>query len=246
MVRALGRVRYVKLGYNKGVSARNDGMMRARGEYVIFIDDDSFIEPPEFPDLFASCFEADPALGVVTARPIDMRTRRTDRAIFPHTDKTRDPAQAFKTFRFQGTGVAMLRELRDTVGPLSEDIFYGMEEIEYAYRVIEAGYHILYFPSVRTWERNDPGGRPSRRRAEEMRLANKYIISFLYMPLVYLIPNLLLFTAYVVYLNRGRINCLASARTFVSWLLKKGRRRRRPIGARAQAYIRACGGQIWK
>src|SRR5688572_13206241 len=34
------RWQYIKLGYNKGVSARNDGANAARGSYMIFVDDD--------------------------------------------------------------------------------------------------------------------------------------------------------------------------------------------------------------
>ena len=39
------RWQYVKLGYNKGVSARNDGANAARGSYMVFVDDDAFLNP---------------------------------------------------------------------------------------------------------------------------------------------------------------------------------------------------------
>src|SRR5438067_4935702 len=32
--------RYVKIGRNKGVSARNDGAAAAGGDYILFVDDD--------------------------------------------------------------------------------------------------------------------------------------------------------------------------------------------------------------
>src|SRR4051812_47014608 len=45
--------RYLRSGTNKGVTARNDGIDVARGEYVILLDDDVFIETPDFLDRFA-------------------------------------------------------------------------------------------------------------------------------------------------------------------------------------------------
>src|SRR5262245_23662844 len=36
------RWQYVKLGYNKGVSARNDGARASRATFILFIDDDTF------------------------------------------------------------------------------------------------------------------------------------------------------------------------------------------------------------
>ena len=128
---------------------------------------------------------------------------------------------------------------------MSEDFFYGLEEIDYAYRVIEAGYELAYEPSIWVVEHNDPGGRRARRDVEEMRLTNKMIISWKFMPALFLPLNILVFSGYVFVLNRGRINPLRSFWNFVAWV-RRNPGRRRPIGRLSQAYIRACGGHVWK
>ena len=176
------RWQYVKIGFNKGVSARNDGANAARGAYMLFVDDDAFLNPEGVLDRYEAAFAANPNVAIVTARHIDHDTGDTPRASFPHTDKSLPKDRPFKTFRFQGNGFAMRRSAFEKIGPMSEDFFYGLEEIDYAYRVVDAGYEIYYEPGCWVVEHNDPGGRKPRKEVEEMRLTNKLIISFKYLP----------------------------------------------------------------
>ncbi len=239
------RWQYVKLGYNKGVSARNDGANAARGSYTIFVDDDAFLNPEGVLDRYEAAFEANPNVAIVTARHIDHATGVTPRASFPHTDKSLPQDRPFKTFRFQGNGFAMRRSAFDRIGPMSEEFFYGLEEIDYAYRVVDAGYEIYYEPACWVVEHNDPGGRKPKKEVEEMRLTNKLIISFKYLPAIYLPLNFVLFSAYVFYLNRGQINVFRSFGNFLKWA-REHPGRRKPIGQLAIAYIESCGGAVWK
>jgi GT2 family glycosyltransferase len=239
------RWRYVKLGFNKGVSARNDGANTALGTYMIFVDDDAFLNPEGVLDRYEQAFAGNPNAAIVTARHIDHATGDTPRASFPHTDKSLPKDRPFKTFRFQGNGFALRRSAFEKVGPMSEDFFYGLEEIDYAYRVVDAGYEIYYEPACWVVEHNDPGGRKPRKDVEEMRLTNKLIISFKYLPAIYLPLNFLMFSAYVFYLNRGRINVFRSFGNFLKWAREHGNRRK-PLGRPAIAYIESCGGAVWK
>src|SRR5271170_600976 len=202
----LGVVRYVKLGENRGVAARNEGARRARGDILVFNDDDVFVEPPDFLDRFAVAFESDAALGLACARTVMVESGETPRAYFPHTNKSLPKDRAFKTFRFQANAFAIRRDTYAKVGLMAEDFFYGLEEIDYAYRVIKAGFEILHLPEVRAMEANDPGGRAPEPAVQRMRLANKFKISYMHMPLLPLMINVPLFALYVLVLNRGRVN----------------------------------------
>ncbi len=244
-LKRIARPIYLKLGRNKGVAARNDGALAGTGSLIVFVDDDAFLNPDDALSVFERAFAAAPDLGIVTARHIDAASGDTPRASFPHTDKSRRKDVGFRTFRFQGNGFAMRRSVFERVGPMSEDYFYGLEEIDYAYRVIEAGYELSYEPAAWVIEHNDPGGRRPRRAVEQMRLTNKLIISWKHLPARYLALNIVLFSAYVFVLNRGRLNPLSSMAAWIAWV-KRNPGRRRPIGPSAQSYIRACGGHVWK
>lgn len=236
---------YVKLGRNKGVPARNDGARAASGRFIVFVDDDAFLNPVGAFDIYEAAFNEHAKVAIVTARHRDADTGETPRASFPHTDKSLPKDKPFKTFRFQGNGFAMRRDAFDAVGPMSDEYFYGLEEIDYAFRVVDAGYEIWYEPRAWVFEHNDPGGRKPRREVEEMRLTNKLIITWKYLPLIYVPMNMALYSAYVTYLNRGRINVFKSIWNFMNWA-RKHPGRRKPIGAHALRYIEACGGQAWK
>jgi GT2 family glycosyltransferase len=245
MLSSLPCSKYVKLSFNKGVAARNDGAAAATGRLIVFVDDDALLNPLNALALYERTFEDHPKAAIVTARHIDAKTGRTPREAFPHTDKSLAQDRSFKTFRFQGNGFAIRRDAFSAIGSMSEDYFYGLEEIDYAYRVIQAGFEIVYQPSIWIEEHNDPGGRLPARAVEEMRLTNKMIISWKYMPLMYLPLNLVGFSLYVFVLNRGRINVGRSFWNFAAWI-KQNPGRRSPIGLGAISYIRACGGQVWK
>jgi GT2 family glycosyltransferase len=245
MTASLAQRQYIKLGFNKGVAARNDGAAAAKGGLIVFVDDDALLNPSSALAVYERTFNEYPRAAIVTARHIDVKTGSTPREAFPHTDKTLPQDISFKTFRFQGNGFAMRRDAFQSIGRMSDDYFYGLEEIDYAYRVIEAGFEIIYQPEIWIVEHNDPGGRLPARAVQEMRLTNKMIISWKYMPGLYLPINLIAFSLYVFALNRGRINIGRSVWNFLKWV-KDNPRRRSPIGVSSVGYIRACGGQVWK
>jgi hypothetical protein len=58
--------------------------------------------------------------------------------------------------------------------------------------------------------------------------------------------DFVVFTSFLFVLERGRLGVPEAVGRFLRWLGRPGRPRRRPIGPREQAYIRACGGTIWR
>jgi len=236
---------YIKLGLNKGVPARNDGAGVARGRFIVFVDDDAFLNPVGAFDVYEAAFAENPRVAIVTARHRDADTGETPRASFPHTNKSLPKDKPFKTFRFQGNGFAMRRDAFTAIGPMSDEYFYGLEEIDYAFRVVDAGYEIFYEPRCWVFEHNDPGGRKPTREVQEMRLTNKLIITYKYLPFRYVPFNMTLFAAYITYLNRGRINAPKAIWKFIVWAFRHPGRRR-PISPHAIHYIQSCGGHAWK
>jgi GT2 family glycosyltransferase len=238
--------RHLWSGGNRGVVARNDGFDAARGEITVLFDDDVLIETPDFLDRFGQRFAADPLLGAVTiAKHVRGATgRRVD--LIPHTDKRIDLTRPFPTFRFVGGCVGFRTATLREVGGFLPDFFYGLEEIELSYRIIDGGWRILYDPAIRAEELEHPAGRRPKRDVQTDRLANKYIISFLRMPSPQVLLNMVLFTPYLMFFARGEVSVPGAIGQFLRWLGKPGRLRRKPISRAAAAYIRECGGSVWR
>lgn len=237
---------WMRIGFNKGVVARNDGMAAARGDFIILVDDDCFVQTPDFLDQFSLAYARDPRIGAVTTRKLISQTMAVRRDLIPHTDKGVDLLQPFFTFRVVGGVMSFRKAMFDEVGGFSAEFFYGLEEIEYAYRIVEAGWKIFYTPAIVSLELEHEGGRRPAAEVTTNRLTNKYIISYLHMPFPYILFNYLLFTPYTVLFYRGQTSVPKAMLAFARWLGRRDRPRRHPIGRAAQAYIRACGGTLWR
>ncbi len=233
-------------GINKGVVGRNVGIDAARGEYVLIVDDDVFMETDDYLSTFERLFEAEPDVGVITIRKhVRGETgRRVD--LIPHTRKNVDLDSSFLTFRFVGGCVGFRREALRQVGGFFPDFFYGIEEVELAYRMINGGWKIRYSPVISVEELEHPAGRKPTRESQTDRLTNKYIMTWIHMPFPEILINYALFTPYIAYRVRGQIRIGAAVVRFIKWLARRNRPRRSPLSLAARTYIRACGGSVWR
>lgn len=233
-------------GVNKGVVARNIGFEAARGDIVVLLDDDVFIDTPAFLDLFAGRFDGDARLGVVSIRKYVRGDTRRRVDLIPHTDKSIDLTKPFPTFRFVGGCVGFRAATLADTGGFLPDFFYGLEEIELSYRIIDRGWTILYDPAIVCEELEAPAGRRPTRVVQTDRLANKFIISFLRMPQPWVWLNMIAFTPYAFFFARGQVDVVGAIRQFAAWLRTPGRPPRKAIGSDAVRYIRSCGGAVWR
>jgi GT2 family glycosyltransferase len=238
--------RLIGEGSNKGVVARNDGFAAARGQIIVLLDDDVFVETPDFLDRFAMLFDGDARLGAVTIRKHVRGETRRRVDLIPHTDKSVDLERSFDTFRFVGGCVGFRAAALSEVGGFLPDFFYGLEEIELSYRLIDGQWKITYTPDIVAEELEHPAGRRPMRQVQTDRLANKYIITFLRMPFPWIVVNYMLFTPYLVFFARGDVNVMGAIKQFLQWLARADRPRRKPIAPAAVRYIQSCGGAVWR
>ncbi|MDR6788488.1 GT2 family glycosyltransferase [Sphingomonas sp. BE138] len=238
--------RYLHSGENKGVRARNDGFDAATGAYIVLLDDDVLVETPAMLDLFAARFDEDERLGAITVRKHVRGETRRRVDLIPHTAKDVDLTQTFLTFRFVGGCVAFRAACLREVGGFLPDFFYGLEEIELSYRIIDAGWRIRYDPAVACEELEHPAGRDAKKRVQTQRLANKYIISYLRMPFPEVLVNAALFTPYLLMRQRGQASVVGAVKQFLAWRARSDRPPRKAISRATADYIRQCGGSVWR
>jgi Predicted glycosyltransferases len=174
----------ITLAENRGVTGgRNVGIKQARGDILIFLDDDSLLEGDMgVYDQLLTSFDDDARLGAVAFRIWLRKIGVSDPIEFPHTDKNLSRENEFETFRFIGAGHALRRSALDEVGIYPESFFYGMEEFELSFRLMKAGYRIVFDPRFTVTHMKAESGRLVRKDVIERMYANKLFIAWRHLP----------------------------------------------------------------
>jgi GT2 family glycosyltransferase len=156
MVRArFPRVRIIALGYNSGVThGRNAGIKIARGEVLIFIDDDAVVKDNELVTKVVELFEMRPRMA---ALGFQERTYQPPHDLVQWHYRGRPEAlwseRGFEAAYYPGAGHALRVSALREVGVYPENFFYSTEEKDLTFRLINAEYQIWYTPSVQVFHK---------------------------------------------------------------------------------------------
>ena len=155
---------------NRGVApGRNQGMRFTQGEYIILLDDDTFVPPAAF-DSLLGYMDAHPEVGVCGPRLIDgqghlqltcrlfptLGEKIARQLPFAFARRMRRAAELAEwdhhTIRevdyMIGACQVIRRTALATVGLLDERIFYGPEDVDLCLRLRQAGWKVVYNPEA--------------------------------------------------------------------------------------------------
>lgn len=167
---AFPEVEVVRLGENRGAAARNEGVRRATTPFVAFADDDSFWTEGSLARA-AALFDADPRLGLLTAKVLVGPSGRVDpisvaQAAAPIGTPPGAPGPS--VLGFLSCAVVVRREAFLGVGGFEPRLFVYGEEALLAMDLAAAGWRLCYHPSLVVRHHPLPAGRDggARRRIE--------------------------------------------------------------------------------
>ncbi|MGW3179166.1 glycosyltransferase family 2 protein [Kitasatospora sp. NPDC001119] len=137
----------VELPENLGIpGGRNAGVERLRElggtDVLVVLDDDGLLPRADTFRLVREAFEQDPQLGIVSFRIAD-ETGFTQRRHVPRLGAS-DPMRSGPVTTFLGGGHAIRMSVIDQVGLFPGAFFYAHEETDFAWRALDAGWHIDY------------------------------------------------------------------------------------------------------
>lgn len=148
----------VRLAENRGATGgRNVGIEIARGEFILCLDSDASPECGALRTIVKK-FRSDPLIGVVNSKVVNAATRDFDSvAGWAYSEKQKAKSgEEFFSHNFSETGCAIRKEALEKAGLFWERLFFGREGEELALRILDAGYKILYCPSVVVLHRASP------------------------------------------------------------------------------------------
>jgi len=152
--------------------AVNQGIRVATGQYILLLNPDTQIIADALKQLH-QVFESDPDIGVTAPQLLnpDGSIQASCRRFPKHRDVIFNMTGLFKLFRYnrffngwkmgdfdhqslrdvdqpQGAALFTSREVLETVGPLDESFPMFFNDVDWCYRVKQAGYRIVYVPAA--------------------------------------------------------------------------------------------------
>lgn len=180
--------------------ARNVGYREASGDVVVTIDDDAEFQHENVLEELVSAFEADPDLGIVAFRIENAQTGEVE--TLPRRRKDRSPEESFEACYFIGAGNAIRSSVFEVVGYYPHSFRYGAEELDLAYRALDAGFAIRYLPEASVIHKESPEGRFADSTVRQYLVENRLRFVVRNLPWRYAIPYMTIWTLYGLYLSK--------------------------------------------
>lgn len=184
-------IKYIDSPQNLGVSkGRNFALQFTDAPILVLLDDDAELERKDSLIQIAKAFSQPGKdgrrIGIISFLVRYFENRQIQKNAFAHKqfDKYKDQSFFF-TYYYAGGAHAILREVLDQTGSYPQDFFYGMEEYDFSYRMLEKGWSIAFTDSVVMLHKESPLGRTTKAEKWQMMWVNKSKVAFRYLPIKY-------------------------------------------------------------
>ncbi|XOV68129.1 MAG: glycosyltransferase family 2 protein [Fluviicola sp.] len=231
---------YVNDGVNLGVSGgRNVGIKHSTGKYVVFIDDDAVFAEKDIIGKIDQRFTKDPSLGVIGFAVYNFYTNEPDHPV--KKSKFMDQDEFYNNI-FWGCGFVVPRSVFDELGNFEAAFFYGMEEYDLAYRVMDSGRKIWFTKKISVLHKVSTAGRERNVVKHSRMFVNKCILAHRYLPWYYVVTHFIMWSGFFLVKSRG---------SFITYFKSIGRLRKAmktntkaKLKKETLSYIRSVAGRL--
>ena len=152
------QVNFVRLEKNVGIAGYNIGMKKARGEYVVLLDSDSFPDESAI-ERMVKIFESDSKVGAVAFDVHNLIVESRESGV--GSQKSLDLFKCKDVYGYNGAGVGIRKECLEKAGYLFEPYFLYFNEQDHAFRILQAGYKIKFHPEIIAYHKTSTTSRVS-------------------------------------------------------------------------------------
>lgn len=242
-------IKYTAHSKNLGVAGgRNFLIKKAQFPLLLVLDDDVIFESSDAFEKISSLFSKPQFLenntAVITLNIFYFDTKERQRNALPHKyyEEFKDK-DWFLTYYFTGAAHLMKKELFSKTGFYPEDFFYGMEEYDLSYRIIDAGYSLGYDNSVTIFHKESPGGRVPNKEKLAMMWYNKCVVAWRYLPGKYYYSTALMWL--FEYLKQTKYNAPAALKNLIKITSIPKTTKTHKIAPKALDYLKKTKARLW-
>ncbi|MBN7288360.1 glycosyltransferase family 2 protein [Campylobacter curvus] len=238
------KITVIILDINMGVAGgRNIGIMRSTADIVMFIDDDAILNCKQV-NPFKKVLEnfEDHSLGIVAFKIINYYSNKILRHEFPFVDKNIDNQKPRRCAYYIGAGHAISRSVFQRSGLYPDDYFYGKEELDLSLKAINAGFEIVYEPSIEVLHKQSPTGRQTNDEKWKQVYRNRLVISYKYYPFIYAIISNILWFFKILLLSKSVFVPIAG---YTRYLNVKHTLNKNKLTQKALLYIKRNSGRLF-
>ena len=233
---------------NFGVAkGRNFALSKGKAPIIIMLDDDAVLQNKDCLVNLVKEFEetnTERPKAIVSFKVLYYDNLQMQVNTLPHKrfGEYKDKS-FFETYYYAGGAHAIKREVIEKLGQYPDDFFYGMEEYDLAYRLLDAGYSIVYSDKIVMLHKESPLGRRPKKEKLLMMWVNKSKVAWRYLPKKYFYSTVVMWS--LQYLKETRFNLGGFFNGWKNVLSIPSTEKRTPIKQITMDYLRNVKARLW-
>lgn len=232
------------LGVAKG---RNYAIQKSSAPILIMLDDDAVLQNKDALVNLVSAFNTqntDRPKAIVSFKVLYYDNLQMQVNALPHKRFNEYKGKSFfETYYYAGGAHAIKREVIEKLGSYPEDFFYGMEEYDLSYRILEAGYSIVYSDKIVMLHKESPSGRKPKNEKLQMMWVNKSKVAWRYLPKKYFWSTSFMWS--LQYLKETGFNLAGFFKGWRNIFQIPALEKKNPIGNETLSYLKELKARLW-
>lgn len=237
--------KYIASSENLGVSkGRNFAIGQATAPLLLMLDDDCELAEKNALKTIDQLFAAKPKTAIISLKVAYFQNHQMQINAFPHKKfEQYKNLSHFDTYYFAGGAHIVRKHVMEEVGNYPSTFFYGMEEYDLSYRILNAGYAIEYNAGVTMLHKESPEGRqPNKEKVKGMWL-NKTIVAYSYLPKGYVVTTAIMWSLF--YLAKTKFDLIGFFKTWGVILKIPSQNKRTPLSYTTLQYLNKVNARLW-
>jgi GT2 family glycosyltransferase len=241
-------IKYYDAPENLGVArGRNYAISFSKAPILIMLDDDAVLQNENCLEALVAEFQTQNTQrpkAIVSFKVLYYDTLQMQRSTLPHKDFEAYKNKAFfETYYYAGGAHAIRKEVLEAVGNYPEDFFYGMEEYDLSYRILDKGYSIVYSNKIVMLHKESPLGRKPKSDKLRMMWVNKSKVAWRYLPPVYFYSTAFMWS--LEYLLKTGFQLRGFFKGWQQLSKISNTEKRTTVGTNTLAYLRSLRARLW-